>query len=137
VVILGVGAAFYVRQQRAARPSVEATPLAAAAPAPTLPRNTEEVVQINSTPPGAEVTDGPKLLGTTPFDLRITDKRPTVEVKLVKSGFDDLLYKVSANDVPSITLKLKKRHGSSDGKGLSNKAPKVESFDDAETKGAL
>jgi serine/threonine protein kinase len=99
-------------------------------------------IKIGSTPPGAEVLDGPKLLGLTPLSVKLGDDKPALMVRLSKSGFEDLTYTITASDAPMVTLKLnpKKHHGGGSS-GSSPKShdsepsgpPKVKSFDDIDS----
>ncbi len=100
----------------------------------------DDTVLINSNPPGAEVLDGPKLLGTTPVTVKLAGDN--LLVRLSKSGYDDLTYTINHSDAPAVTLKLKAQHhhhsssSSSKDKAASPAAPaapeqpKVKSFDE-------
>jgi hypothetical protein len=104
-------------------------------------------VQLASAPSGAQVLDGPRVLGTTPMTIKLTDDRPSLTVHLAKSGYDELAYTVSMADAPGVTLKLNaaKRHvesGPSRPKKSNEKASspsetplKVKSFDDVDPSG--
>src|SRR5205823_4156736 len=119
-------------------------------PRPVAPAEVQEVL-LDSNPSGVEVTDGPRLLGVTPLKVRLTDKRPTLDVRLTKAGFDDLAYELSVNDVPALTLKMvvrkavaTSRHGdprktpaatpapTTTPAQQPNKPPKVQTFDDVD-----
>ena len=135
LVIGGIGAAF-VLKQHGATPQVVTAPLPVVTP-PVAIKAADLIIEVNSTPAGAEVTDGPKLLGTTPLEVRITEKHSAADLKLVKAGFDDLVYRVTANDAPSVNLKMvaKKHHSAGAATPSEHHGVKVQSFDDAESKG--
>ncbi len=143
VVLVGAVAAVRLgggHELHAPPPPMTTVPVAAPAPAPV-----GEQVEVASNPAGAEVLDGPKVLGTTPMTVKLTEARPTLTVRLDKSGFEELVYTLSSNDAPSVTLKLtaKKGHHSSAASSPAKQAPAVEaprppqvkSFDDVESNG--
>jgi serine/threonine-protein kinase len=75
-------------------------PAPAAAPAPS----TTSDVRLASEPPGAQVWQGPKLLGVTPVTVHAGGG--TVAVTLIHPGYDELDYRVQPSDAPSLTLRL-------------------------------
>jgi len=96
----------------------------------------ENSILVNSTPPGAEVLEGPKLLGKTPLPVKLNAEQK-VHLKLTRSGYEDVSYDVTMADAPSVTLKLqaKHHHGSSSHEKAppaptGSEPPKVKSFDD-------
>ncbi|MSP59631.1 MAG: serine/threonine protein kinase [Myxococcales bacterium] len=141
VVLAGGGVAVY-KLGAGTVPTSPAPPLAVAPPiaAPKQPVAAPaevETVQLVSNPIGAEVTEGPRLLGVTPVTLKLSEARQTITVRLNRSGYDELTYTVSSTDVPSVILKLNRKRGSGDRKTPgapegSPTAPKVKSFDDVE-----
>ena len=148
MVLAGGGfAAFHFggRSPETAAPSTP--PNEVATPAATEPRvRTGEAVELQSNPSGAEVLDGPRLLGTTPMTVKLTADRQTVTVHLDKPGYDELVYTLSSSDAPRLTLKLApKRHHAGEKRpavapppGTKTDAPKtpnVKSFDDVDTTG--
>jgi hypothetical protein len=65
-------------------------------------------VHLISEPAGAQVWQGPKLLGTAPLTVRV-DLGGTLSLTLAHPGYDDLNYTVQASDGPSLTLRLPRR----------------------------
>lgn len=57
-------------------------------------RGTKDKVHIESTPPGAEVSVGPRTVGTAPVDVDV-DRSSTTQVKLVKAGYEDNIGNVN------------------------------------------
>ncbi|MGO9711024.1 MAG: serine/threonine-protein kinase, partial [Polyangiaceae bacterium] len=86
--LLGTGAFFGLRHHE---PPVQAAPIAPPAPAPPLPSAPAHfTLLIESVPPGADVREGDRVLGTTPLDLSIDNEAvrntPRAFV-LAKDGF--------------------------------------------------
>jgi serine/threonine protein kinase len=109
--------------------NVELKPGAAAIP-PGQPAAVEAAttVRLETSPPGAEVQDGPRLLGQTPLDLRLTPDRAALSLTLTKKGFEPLSYKVVAADGPTVRLKLTPQAGRAP--TPANRPPHVDVIDD-------
>src|SRR5207237_1256273 len=78
-------------------------PVTVSPPPPQVLKKSEEI-QINSEPFGAQIYDGPKLLGVAPLNVPVSDSG--VLLTLVRSGFAELKYLVKPVDGPSVTLRL-------------------------------
>ena len=76
-------------------------------PPPTLPVGAGPIY-LDSEPAGAQVFEGPKLLGTAPLSLPVERGGARV-ITLVHAGYDDLSYTVQSGDAPSLTLRLSRR----------------------------
>jgi serine/threonine protein kinase len=63
-------------------------------------------VLLDSEPLGAQVYDGPRLVGTTPLSLRLPPGESGRPVTLVSGGRKDLTYTVRPGDAPRLTLRL-------------------------------
>lgn len=57
-------------------------------------RGTKDKVHIESTPPGAEVSIGPRVVGPAPVDAEV-ERNATTQVKLVKNGYEDNIGNVN------------------------------------------
>ncbi len=73
-------------------------------PPPTLPAGAGPIY-LDSEPAGAQVFEGPKLLGTAPMTLPV-ERGGSRVITLVHAGYDDLSYTVQSGDAPSLTLRL-------------------------------
>ncbi len=118
-------------------PSVAAVP----APAPIRVEPAATKVTVESIPEGAEVLEGPKLLGTTPVIVSLTGERGPVVLRLTKSGYEELSYSLALSDGPRIVLKLtaKRHHGAPAANSHSatdpsfeavGEPPKINAFED-------
>jgi serine/threonine protein kinase len=79
--------------------------------APPMPPASREL-RVSSEPPGAQVYQGPKLIGTAPVTLRL-EPSGSAAVTLVRPGYEDLTYTVQASDGPTLTLRLVRERPSS------------------------
>ena len=57
-------------------------------------RGTKDKVHVESTPPGAEVSIGPRVVGPAPVDVEV-ERNATTQVKVVKNGYEDNLGNVN------------------------------------------
>ena len=121
-----------------------------------LPPETR-TVRLVTDPREARVFDGPRLVGTTPLELRLAVDSPGLSLTLVHEGRVDLTYVVRPSDAPELTLRLvaapmdpgplaapqatrpssvhtsshgPRKHGDSDEPGAIESRPKVEPLDD-------
>ena len=78
-------------------------------PLPTLPTIS---LRLETTPPGAEVTEGPRIIGTTPLELRFPPGREALPIRVRLAGFKDLAYTVRSADAPRVSLRLTPTHRS-------------------------
>jgi eukaryotic-like serine/threonine-protein kinase len=76
-------------------------------PEPTLPAGAGPIL-LDSDPAGAQVYEGPKLLGTAPMSLPVV-RGGSRSITLAHPGYDDLNYTVQSGDAPALTLRLVKR----------------------------
>lgn len=122
-----------------APPPVAAAPTApppSAGPPSAPPARAPVALQLETDPPGAEVLDGPRLLGATPLEVHIPASRTEMKVHLEKRGFDPLDYTLSPAEAPRVRLKLTAhRHhdrtkGESESRGHPAGKPVVPVFDD-------
>jgi serine/threonine-protein kinase len=85
VLLLGVGAFFGLRSHET--PPAQAAPVA---PPPAAAAATHFTLRIESNPPGADVREGDRVLGSTPFELSIDNDAVRTAPRvftLVKDGF--------------------------------------------------
>jgi hypothetical protein len=86
--------------------------------------------KLTSDPAGAQVWQGPKLLGVAPLTVRVGEVDP-LKVTLMHAGFDDLDYSIAAADGPSLTLRLTKHRGvARHATPPAPRAPKITPIDD-------
>jgi hypothetical protein len=65
-------------------------------------------VRLVTDPPGAQVYEGPKLVGTAPLSLHVDAAHPAL-ITLLHAGYEDLNYTVQPTDAPQLTLRLLRR----------------------------
>ena len=119
-----------------------------AAPVEAAPRDrpleapAEGDVRIVSDPAGAQVYEGPRLVGTAPVTLHL-GRSGSAAVTLAHPGFDELNYTVQTGDGPQLTLRLgrhrarKSAAASPATSPFKDKAPHklhIESVDDGDAK---
>ncbi len=145
LVLIGVGAWTYserVRHPADKKVNVSALAVAKdvdepkAIPSPAIAAR----VLLDTDPTGAQVFDGPRLLGTTPTSVELTGPGGTRALTIVSPGYRDLSYVARQEDGATLTLRLTASSSSSGAHGstrdkrrtIGEDRVKVKVFDESE-----